>query len=57
MRKISKIFNKGNIGLYRHDGLSMFRIKSGTQLEKIKKKLQTLTTLLANNGRKLPKNC
>ena len=52
MRKISKIFNKGNIGLYRHDGLSMFRIKSGTQLDKIKKKLQTLTTLLANNGRK-----
>ena len=28
--------------LYRDDGLSIFRNKSGTQLEKIKKKLQRL---------------
>ena len=33
-----------------------FRNKSGTQLDKIKKKLQTLRTLLGNNGRKYPKN-
>ena len=52
MRQISEIFNKSNIGLYRDDGLSFFRNKSGTQLDKIKKKLQTLTTLLRNNGRK-----
>ena len=40
--KISKICNKSNIGLYRDDGLSIFRNKSGTQLEKMKKKLQRL---------------
>ena len=30
--KISEICNKSNIGLYRDDGLSVFRNKSGTQL-------------------------
>ena len=39
---ISEICNKSNIGLYRDDGLSIFRNKSGTQLEKMKKKLQRL---------------
>ena len=52
MRQISEIFNKSTIGLYRDDGLSFFRNKSGTQLDKIKKKLQTLRTLLGNNGKK-----
>ena len=40
--KISEICNKSNIGLYRDDGLLIFRNKHGTQLEKIKKKLQRL---------------
>ena len=42
LEKISEICNKSNIGLYRDDGLSIFRNKSGTQLEKMKKKLQRL---------------
>ena len=42
LEKISEICNKSNIGLYKDDGLSIFRNKSGTQLEKIKKKLQRL---------------
>ena len=40
--KISEICNKSEIGLYGDDGLSVFRKKSDTQLEKIKKKLQKL---------------
>ena len=40
LEKISEICNEGDIGLYRDDGLAIFRNKSGTQLEKIKKKLQ-----------------
>ena len=40
--KISEIYNKINIELYRNDGLSSFRNKSGSQLEKIKNKLQRL---------------
>ena len=42
LEKISEICNKSNIGLYRDDGLSIFKNKSGTQLEKMKKKLQRL---------------
>ena len=42
LEKICEICNKSNIGLYRDDGLSIFRNKSGTQLEKMKKKLQRL---------------
>ena len=42
IRKISEICNKGDSGLYRDDGLAVFRKKSGTHLEKIKKKLQRL---------------
>ena len=42
LEKISEICNKGDIGLYRDDGLAVFRNKSGTKLEKIKKKLQIL---------------
>ena len=40
--KINEICNKSNNRLYRDDGLSIFRNKSGTQLEKMKKKLQRL---------------
>ena len=36
------ICNEGDIGLYRVDGLAIFRNKKGTQLEKIKKKLRRL---------------
>ena len=42
LEKISGFCNKSNIGLYRDGGLSIFRNKSGTQLEKMKKKLQRL---------------
>ena len=42
LEKISEICDKSNIGLYRDDGLSTFRNKSGTQLQKMKKKLQRL---------------
>ena len=42
LEKISEICNKCDIGLYRDDGLAVFRNKSGTHLEKIKKKLQRL---------------
>ena len=42
LEKMSEICNKSNIGLYRNDGLSIFRNKSGTQLEKMKKKFQRL---------------
>ena len=37
LEKISEICNKCDIGLYRDDGLAVFRNKSGTHLEKIKK--------------------
>ena len=36
LEKISEICNKCDIGLYRDDGLAVFRNKSGTQLEKTK---------------------
>ena len=45
LEKIIEICNKSNIGLYRHDGLSIFRNKSGTQLEKRKNKFQKLFKL------------
>ena len=37
LEKNSEIYNEGDIGLYRDDGLAVFRSKSSTQLEKIKK--------------------
>ena len=37
LEKISEICNKYDIGLYRDDGLAVFRNKSGTHLEKKKK--------------------
>ena len=42
LETISEICDKSNIGFYRNDGLSIFRNKSDTQLEKMKKKLQRL---------------
>ena len=42
LEKNSEICNKGDTGLYRDNGLAVFRNKSGTHLEKIKKKLQRL---------------
>ena len=42
LEKIREICNEGNFGLYWDDGLAVFRNKSGTQLEKIKNKLQRL---------------
>ena len=39
LEKISEICNKSNIELYRDDGLSIFRNRSGTQLEKMKKEI------------------
>ena len=38
VEKIGEICNEGDIGLYRDDGLAIFRNKCGTRLEKIKKK-------------------
>ena len=38
--KISEKYDTSSIGLYRYDGLSVFKNKSGTQLERIKKSLQ-----------------
>ena len=38
-----EICNEGDIGLYSDEGLAIFRNKSGTQLEKVKKKLQRLS--------------
>ena len=40
-------YNKKNIGLYREDGLSIFKNCSGPQKEKIKKCLQKV---FKNNG-------
>ena len=42
LEKISEVCNKGDVGLYWDDGLAVFRNKSGTHLENIKKKLQRL---------------
>ena len=42
LEKISEICNESDIGLYRDAGLAISKNKSGTQLEKIKKKLQRL---------------
>lgn len=42
LEKISQICIKRGAGLYRYDGLSSFTIESGTQLEKLRQKLQRL---------------
>ena len=42
LNKISQKYNKNNIGLYRDDGLAMFKNKSGPESEKIKKELQKI---------------
>ena len=42
LEKIKENCNEGDIGLYRDDGLVIFRNKYGIQSEKIKKKLERL---------------
>ena len=42
LNKISQKYNKNNIGLYRDDGLAVFKNKSGPESEKIKKELQKI---------------
>ena len=42
LEKICEICNESDIGLYSDDSLAIFRNKSGTQLEKAKKKLPRL---------------
>ena len=39
---IGKIYNSKNIGLYRDDGIAIFKNVSGPTSEKIKKQLQSL---------------
>ena len=34
--QLSSVYNKNDIGLYRDDGLAVFRNKSGPQAEKVK---------------------
>ena len=36
LHQLSRIYNKNNIGLYRDDGLAVFKNISGPQAEKIK---------------------
>ena len=40
--QLSRIYNKNDIGLYRDDGLAVFRNTSGSQAEKIKKHFQSI---------------
>ena len=40
--KVSLKHNKNNIGLYRDDGLAIFKTISGPKLEKVKKDIQKL---------------
>ena len=40
--QLSRIYNKNDIGLYRDDGLAVFRNTSGPQAEKIKKHFQSI---------------
>ena len=41
--KLSLKYNKNNIGLYRDDGLAIFKNISGPNSEKVKKDIQKLT--------------
>ena len=47
-------YDTKNIGLYRDDGLSLFKNCSGPQMEKIKKHLQKV---LKNNGLDVIREC
>jgi len=42
LSQITKKFSKKNIGLYRDDGLAVFKNISGPQSEKIKKEFQQI---------------
>ena len=37
LHQLSRVYNNNNIGLYRDDGLAVFKNISGPQAEKIKK--------------------
>ena len=40
--ELSKLYEKKDIGLYRDDGLEVFKNKSGPESEKIKKSIQAI---------------
>ena len=40
--ELSKLYEKKDIGLYRDDGLAVFKNKSGPELEKIKMSIQAI---------------
>ena len=40
--ELSKLYEKKDIGLYRDDGLAVFKNKSGPESEKIKKSIQAI---------------
>ena len=42
LHQLSRIYIKNDIGLYRDDGLAVFRNTSGSQAEKIKKHFQSI---------------
>ena len=52
--QISNYYNIGNIGLYRDDGLAVFKNTSGPESERIKKKLQSI---FKDNGLDLVIEC
>nr|XP_047123016.1 uncharacterized protein LOC124806296 [Hydra vulgaris] len=52
--EISKFYNKFEVGLYRDDGLAVFRNKSGPQMEKIKKHL---SEIFKYNGLRISIQC
>ena len=51
---IGNIYNRNNIGLYRDDGLAVFKNTSGPQSEKIKK---TFQKMFKNKGLDIIINC
>ena len=51
---IGNIYNRNNIGLYKHDGLAVFKNTSRPQSEKIKK---TFQKMFKNKGLDVIINC
>ena len=54
MSQIAETYNRKNIGLYRDDGLAVFKNISGPQSEKIKKQIQKI---FKNNGLDITIEC
>ena len=50
---IGNIYNRNNIGLYREDGLTVFKNISGPQSEKIKKTLNKRLDIIINYNMKI----